>query len=62
MNEKKKTPADELAALINKAKDSLTAADKLARTIPEAGSVRPTISQCKDAISQVGFTAEVGRL
>jgi hypothetical protein len=60
--QKKATPADELVALVNKAKDSLTAAEKLARTIPEASSVRPPISQAKDALSSVGFSAEVGKL
>jgi hypothetical protein len=58
----KKKPEDELVALVNKAKDALTAADKLARQLPDASSVRPTISQCKDALSQVGFSQQVGRL
>ena len=58
----KKTPADELAEQIREIQEKLVAADKLARTIPEADSVRPVISQAKDAFSQVGFSAEVGRL
>ena len=62
MTQKKATPSDELVAAINKATDALTRADELARTIPEASSVRPTISQAKDSLKQVGFSAEVGKL
>lgn len=62
MTDKKTTPADELVAAINEAKDALTRADHLARTIPEASSVRPPISQAKDSLSGVGFSAEVGKL
>jgi hypothetical protein len=63
MNQKKEeTPAEKLVYLVGVAKDALKHADKLARTIPEASSVRPTISQCKDALSGVGFGQEVGRL
>lgn len=60
--QKKETPAEKLAYLIGTATDALKHADKLARHIPEASAVRPTISQCKDALSQVGFSQEVGRL
>ena len=58
----KKTPADHLRDQIQEIQENLVAANKLARTIPEADSVRPVISQAKDAFSQVGFSAEVGRL
>jgi len=56
------TPQAELSALITDLRESLTRAEKLAYSIPEASSVRPTISQAKAAFSQVGFSAEVGNL
>jgi hypothetical protein len=64
MSPKKKNsdPATELAGLIRRIKDDLVEADKVARQVPEASSVRPVISQAKDAFSQVGFSAQVGRL
>lgn len=59
---KKDAPADKLAALIKDIQEKLATADKLARQIPEASSVRPAISQAKDSFCHAGFSAEVGRL
>jgi hypothetical protein len=59
---KKTTPATELAGLVVRIKDDLTEARKLASGIPEASAVRPVINEAHRAFSQVGFSAEVGKL
>jgi hypothetical protein len=51
-----------LVELVDRIEENLATAERLAYADPNAGSVRPIISQARASFTPAGFRAELGKL